>query len=249
MASSISGQATLKHHAFSSLPNCVQRVAPWNILFTCCGVSTSVKSASVRLSSRSKASSSIGSMDTDRQKSSGPQLCKMATRAGSLLCAASRGQDGPLRHNNATSARRTLSGEEVILFAPSFNWAGAAQGITVIHVARRGVAGSLQSWRCGCWRFWGSRLAERRCGECWVGRGAQPVLDSIEGVRGEGGGRVRSHGGQAMGEELLMHATGRDRGTIFMSKRHFPSNPEQVASRGSAGSHREHHDDYHRTSS
>lgn len=141
MASSISGQATLKHHAFSSLPNCVQRVAPWNILFTCCGVSISAKSASVRLSSRSKASSSIGSMDTDRQKSSGPQLCKMATRAGSLLCAASRGQDGPLRHNNATSARRTLSGEEVILFAPSFNWAGAAQGITVIHVARRGVAG------------------------------------------------------------------------------------------------------------
>ena len=38
MASSISGQATLKHHAFSSLPNCVQRVAPWNILFTYCGV-------------------------------------------------------------------------------------------------------------------------------------------------------------------------------------------------------------------
>jgi hypothetical protein len=60
----------------------------------------------------------------------------MTTWARSSLCAARRGQDGTLRQNDATSARRTLSGE-VILFAPSFAWAGAARGIAIIHVVRR----------------------------------------------------------------------------------------------------------------
>jgi len=144
----------------------------------------------------------------------------MATRAGSSLCAASRGQDGPLRHN-ATSARRTLSGEEVILFAPSFDWAGAAQGITVIHVARRGVAGRFSRGGVVAGDFGGvgGRSGDTVSAESGEARSQSWIRSRECGEREE---RVRSHGGQAIGEELLTRATGRDRVNRFHAETAFP---------------------------